>query len=53
MNSVGMAFSSPPEIRRCSTGYSRLGLRVEDLCTLMGTGLYNEPKGAWLPSFTY
>jgi GNAT superfamily N-acetyltransferase len=30
-----------------------LGLRVEDLLTLMSTGLYNEPKGAWLPSLIY
>lgn len=29
------------------------GLRVAELHTLMGTGLYNEPKGAWLPSLVH
>jgi hypothetical protein len=28
-------------------------LRVAEMGTLMGTGLYNEPGGAWLPSFAY
>jgi len=26
------------------------GLRIAELHTLMGTGQYNEPQGAWLPS---
>ena len=29
------------------------GLRIAELHSLMGTGLYNEPRGAWLPSFAY
>jgi len=29
------------------------GLRVVQPMTLMSTGLYNEPEGAWLPSVTY
>lgn len=29
------------------------GFRVAELHTLMGTGLYNEPKGAWLPSLVH
>jgi predicted N-acetyltransferase YhbS len=29
------------------------GLRVVQLMTLMTTGLYNEPAGAWLPSVMY
>jgi len=29
------------------------GLRVVQPMTLMSQGLYNEPKGAWLPSITY
>ena len=29
------------------------GLRVTQLMTLMTTGLYNEPAGAWLPSIMY
>ena len=29
------------------------GLRVVQLMTLMTTGLYNEPAGAWLPSIMY
>jgi GNAT superfamily N-acetyltransferase len=29
------------------------GLRVIQLMTLMSTGLYNEPSGAWLPSVTF
>jgi predicted N-acetyltransferase YhbS len=29
------------------------GLRVVQLMTLMTTGLYNEPLGAWLPSVMY
>jgi ribosomal protein S18 acetylase RimI-like enzyme len=29
------------------------GLRIAELHTLMVTGLYNEPRGAWLPSFVY
>jgi predicted N-acetyltransferase YhbS len=29
------------------------GLRVVQPMTLMSTGLYNEPKGAWLPSITF
>jgi ribosomal protein S18 acetylase RimI-like enzyme len=29
------------------------GLRVAELHTLMGTGLYSEPRGAWLPSLAY
>lgn len=51
-----MCFSGPTEIAlRAGTLYWLLakGLRIEDLATLMGRGLYNEPKGAWLPSFAY
>lgn len=29
------------------------GLRIVQLMTLMTTGLYNEPTGAWLPSIMY
>jgi hypothetical protein len=29
------------------------GLRVVQTMTLMTIGLYNEPKGAWLPSVLY
>lgn len=29
------------------------GLRVVQVMTLMSTGLYNEPAGAWLPSILY
>jgi len=29
------------------------GLRVTQLMTLMSTGLYNEPQGAWLPSISF
>jgi len=29
------------------------GLRVVQPMTLMSMGLYNEPKGAWLPSITF
>jgi hypothetical protein len=29
------------------------GLRVTFLMTLMTTGLYSEPAGAWLPSVLY
>ncbi len=29
------------------------GLRVVQPMTLMSTGLYNEPAGAWLPSILY
>ncbi|HLI84858.1 MAG TPA: hypothetical protein VKV17_13125 [Bryobacteraceae bacterium] len=29
------------------------GLRVVQPMTLMSLGLYNEPKGAWLPSITF
>ncbi len=29
------------------------GLRVVEPMTLMSTGLYNEPAGAWLPSVTF
>ena len=29
------------------------GLRIAQLMTLMTTGLYNEPAGAWLPSVMY
>ena len=29
------------------------GLRVVQPMTLMSTGLYNEPAGAWLPSVTF
>jgi len=29
------------------------GLRVTQMMTLMTTGLYNEPQGAWLPSVIY
>ena len=29
------------------------GLRVVQLMTLMTTGLYNEPQGAYLPSIMY
>jgi len=29
------------------------GLRVTQPMTLMSTGLYNEPAGAWLPSITF
>ena len=29
------------------------GLRVVQPMTLMSTGLYNEPAGAWFPSVTF
>jgi hypothetical protein len=29
------------------------GLRIAQPMTLMATGLYNEPEGAWLPSVFY
>jgi hypothetical protein len=29
------------------------GLRLVQQSTLMTIGLYNEPKGAWLPSIGY
>ncbi len=29
------------------------GLQVVQVMTLMSTGLYNEPAGAWLPSVLY
>ena len=29
------------------------GLRLVQQSTLMTTGLYNEPQGAWLPSIVY
>jgi hypothetical protein len=29
------------------------GLRVVQPMTLMSSGLYNEPSGAWLPSVTF
>jgi GNAT superfamily N-acetyltransferase len=29
------------------------GLRVVQLMTLMSTGLYNDPEGAWLPSISF
>jgi predicted N-acetyltransferase YhbS len=29
------------------------GLRVTQLMTLMSTGLYNEPQGAWFPSISF
>jgi predicted N-acetyltransferase YhbS len=29
------------------------GLRIVQLMTLMASGLYNEPAGAWLPSVSY
>jgi hypothetical protein len=29
------------------------GLRVVQPMTLMTTGLYNEPAGAWLPSIMF
>jgi hypothetical protein len=29
------------------------GLRVVHVMTLMSRGLYNEPRGAWLPSISY
>jgi hypothetical protein len=29
------------------------GLRVVQLMTLMSTGLYNRPEGAYLPSIAY
>jgi GNAT superfamily N-acetyltransferase len=31
----------------------RQGLRVTQPMTLMSLGLYNEPRGAWLPSITF
>ena len=29
------------------------GLRIVQPMTLMSTGLYQEPKGAWLPSISF
>jgi hypothetical protein len=29
------------------------GMRIVQQSTLMTTGLYNEPMGAWLPSVSY
>jgi hypothetical protein len=29
------------------------GLRIVQPMTLMSTGLYNEPSGAWLPSILF
>jgi hypothetical protein len=29
------------------------GLRIDQTMTLMTTGLYNQPGGAWLPSILY
>jgi hypothetical protein len=29
------------------------GLRLVQQSTLMTTGLYNEPRGSWLPSIGY
>jgi len=29
------------------------GLRIVQPMTLMSTGLYQEPKGAWLPSVSF
>jgi hypothetical protein len=48
-----MAFCCRRATANFSGGASKNGLRLVHQMTLMTTGLYNEPAGAYLPSVLY
>jgi GNAT superfamily N-acetyltransferase len=49
----GPGFLLPTRNHEVFTWCLKAGLRLVYQMTLMTTGLYNEPKGAWLPSVLY
>ena len=49
----GLEFLSPLATAFCCGGACRMDLRVVQPMTLMSSGLYNDPAGAWLPSVLF
>ena len=50
---TGPGFLVPTENHEVFAWCLDNGLRLVMQTTLMSMGLYNEPKGAWLPSILY
>lgn len=50
---TGLGFLVPSRNTRLMAWCFDAGLKIVQQSTLMTTGLYNEPQGAWLPSIGY